>query len=95
MVRALWAGAPFVWQIYPQDDDAHHEKLNAFLDWLQAPPALRDFHQLWSGMKDGELPPLDPATLAAWASATRAARARLLAQDDLLTRLRRFIAQKS
>jgi uncharacterized repeat protein (TIGR03837 family) len=95
LVRALWAGAPFVWQIYPQDDDAHHEKLNAFLDWLEAPPTLRGFHHLWSGLKDGDLPPLDPATLASWASATGAARARLLAQDDLLTRLRRFIAQKS
>ncbi len=31
LVRAIWAGAPFVWQIYPQDDDAHHIKLDAFL----------------------------------------------------------------
>ena len=31
-VRAQWAGKPFVWQIYPQDDDAHLIKLEAFLD---------------------------------------------------------------
>jgi hypothetical protein len=31
LVRAIWAGAPFVWQIYPQDDDAHRIKLDAFL----------------------------------------------------------------
>lgn len=31
-VRAQWAGRPFVWQIYPQDDDAHHSKLEAFMD---------------------------------------------------------------
>lgn len=31
-VRAQWAARPFVWQIYPQDDDAHHGKLEAFLD---------------------------------------------------------------
>lgn len=95
LVRALWAGAPFVWQIYPQDDDAHHSKLDAFLDWLEAPPSLRGFHHLWSGIGDGELPVLDRATLGAWASATLAARSRLLGQEDLLTRLRRFIAQKS
>ncbi len=41
LVRALWAGKPFVWQIYPQDDDAHHAKLGAFLDWLDAPSSLR------------------------------------------------------
>lgn len=31
-VRALWAGRPFVWQIYEQDADAHLVKLNAFLE---------------------------------------------------------------
>ncbi len=30
-VRAQWAGKPFVWDIYPQEDDAHHIKLDAFL----------------------------------------------------------------
>ncbi len=30
-VRAQWAGKPFVWQIYPQADDAHWVKLDAFL----------------------------------------------------------------
>ncbi len=95
LVRALWAGAPFVWQIYPQDDDAHHPKLDAFLDWMEAPRSLRNFHHAWNGIGNGELSLADPATLAAWACATVAARTRLLAQDDLPTRLRRFIAQKS
>jgi uncharacterized repeat protein (TIGR03837 family) len=31
-VRAQWAGRPFVWQIYPQDDAAHLIKLEAFMD---------------------------------------------------------------
>jgi uncharacterized repeat protein (TIGR03837 family) len=95
LVRALWAGSPFVWQIYAQDDDAHHSKLGAFLDWLEAPPSLRHFHRLWNGMAEGELAVLDDATLASWGAACQAARARLLAQDDLLTRLLRFVAQKS
>lgn len=31
-VRAQWAAKPFVWHIYPQDDDAHLIKLEAFLE---------------------------------------------------------------
>ena len=30
-VRAIWAGRPFVWQIYPQHDAVHLKKLQAFL----------------------------------------------------------------
>ncbi|WP_193495069.1 elongation factor P maturation arginine rhamnosyltransferase EarP [Nitrincola alkalisediminis] len=31
-VRAQWAARPFIWHIYPQEDDVHLEKLDAFLD---------------------------------------------------------------
>jgi uncharacterized repeat protein (TIGR03837 family) len=31
IVRAQWAGKPFVWHIYPQDENLHHKKLRAFL----------------------------------------------------------------
>lgn len=95
LVRALWAGAPLVWQIYPQDDDAHHEKLDAFLDVLEAPASLRRLHHLWNGMAEGVLPDLDATTLGSWRAAGGAARTRLQAQDALLARLRRFIGQKS
>ena len=87
LVRALWAGQPFVWNIYPQHDDAHHAKLDAFLNWLQAPASLRRFHHVWNGMATGPLPTLDAATLAQWTSCAQAARQRLLSQTDLLTRL--------
>jgi uncharacterized repeat protein (TIGR03837 family) len=30
-VRAQWAGKPFLWHIYPQDENLHHKKLRAFL----------------------------------------------------------------
>ena len=95
LVRAIWAGAAFVWQIYPQDDDAHHSKLDAFLEWLEAPPALCRLHHLWNGMAEGELPALHPAAVAEWQEAAAAARDRLLAQDGLVSRLRQFVAQKS
>ena len=54
LVRAIWAGKPFVWHIYPQDDDAHRIKLDAFLDrycaGLPAPAsdALRGFWHAWN-----------------------------------------------
>lgn len=31
LVRAIWAGKPFIWHIYPQDGNAHLAKLDAFL----------------------------------------------------------------
>ena len=68
LVRALWAGQPFIWHIYPQHDDAHHAKLEAFLDWLQAPNTLRQFHAVWNGLSDGPLPVLSSATLQEWAA---------------------------
>jgi uncharacterized repeat protein (TIGR03837 family) len=87
LVRALWAGRAFVWHIYPQDDQAHHAKLEAFLDWLQAPGSLRDFHRVWNGLEPAPLPSLDTDTLADWTRCAHAARARLLSQPDLLNHL--------
>ncbi len=91
LVRALWAGVPFVWQIYPQDDGAHAAKLDAFLDWLQAPPGLRHFHHVWNGLAPGPLPIWD---LPAWGAVAMAARTRLEAQADLTTQLLGFAAEK-
>ena len=95
LVRALWAGRPFVWHIYPQHDDAHHHKLNAFLDWLQAPASLRAFHRAWNGLAapDTAVWPGD-STLADWAACALAARARLLAQTDLTTQLIGYVTEK-
>ena len=92
LVRALWAGAPLVWHIYPQpEDDAHHAKLGAFLDWLQAPASLRRFHHVWNGIEAGPLPEIDPP---GWRACVQAARQRLLEQPDLGTQLIGFVAQK-
>jgi uncharacterized repeat protein (TIGR03837 family) len=96
LVRALWAGQPFVWHIYPQHDDAHHAKLDAFLDWLQPPAAVRRFFHVWNGMAPrAVLPALDDSTLTEWRACTLAGRTRLLAQQDLLTQLLGFAAEKS
>ena len=87
LVRALWAGEAFVWHIYPQDDEAHHAKLQAWLDWLQAPESLRHAHRVWNGMQDGPLPRLDARTLHSWRACAQAARQRLWAQADLCSQL--------
>ena len=87
LVRAIWANKPLVWQIYPQTDDAHHRKLDAFLDLLGAPPSLRAFHEVWNGLSRAALPALE---LAAWQQTVTAARERLLRQDELVTQIIRF-----
>ena len=91
LVRALWAGRPLVWQPYPQHDNAHHAKLAAYLDWLQAPATLRSFHMGWSGLEPVR-PGFDPA---GWADCIAGARARLLEQDDLTTQLMRFVGRRT
>jgi uncharacterized repeat protein (TIGR03837 family) len=94
LVRALWAGRSLVWQIYPQHDNAHHDKLHAFLDWLQAPESLRRFHATWNGLDNAPLALPDATQLAQWAACVQAARARLLAQDDLATQILGFVREK-
>ncbi len=87
LVRAIWAGKPFVWQIYPQDDAAHHAKLVAFLDRTQAPASVRQFHRVWNGLHTSALPDL---ALPEWGPSAEALRTRLVQQPDLATQLLQF-----
>lgn len=55
IVRAQWAGRPFIWHIYPQDEDLHHKKLRAFLGRYSAGiDGLDDFSLRWNGEGLGE-----------------------------------------
>lgn len=96
-VRAQWAGKPFVWHIYPQDDGAHAAKLAAFLDLClaDAEPALassvRGIHSWWNGLAH-ELPPPPPPE--AWNAHARAWRDTLLTRQDLISSLLGFISRK-
>lgn len=94
LVRALWAGKPFVWHIYPQHDQAHHAKLEAFLDWLDAPTSLKTMHRDWNGITRG--PRVWPGwnVVRSWQECVLAARARLCARDDLCHQLLGFVLEK-
>lgn len=57
-VRAQWAAKPFLWHIYPQQDDAHLAKLEAFLTLYRhlldddAQNALNGFWHAWNQAQD-------------------------------------------
>ncbi len=62
-IRAQWAGRPLVWHIYPQQENAHWHKLNAFLDlYLRdlAPGPAAALRGFWRAWNDGQ------ASGAAW-----------------------------
>ena len=95
LVRALWAGKPLVWQIYPQDDAAHVVKLDAFLDWLGADATLRAFHHAWNQTQgDHSNPPLPLTNLKLWSETVLLARQRLLQMNDLSAQLTQFVRKK-
>ena len=94
VIRALWAGKPFVWQIYPQDDEAHHIKLHAFCETLQMPQDLAVMHAVWNGMSGTPSPQIDQKHLQNWTTWARHNTSQLVRQEDLVTQLERFVSQK-
>ena len=65
-VRAQWAAQPFVWHIYPQNDDAHRVKLDAFLRRYEVgldSDSVQAVNRFWTAFNDERA---DPA--AAWPS---------------------------
>ncbi|MBP9660791.1 MAG: elongation factor P maturation arginine rhamnosyltransferase EarP, partial [Aeromonas sp.] len=100
-VRAQWAGRPFLWHIYQQEEDAHMVKLDGFLDHYLSPlpaPAgqwLRRFnHALNRGEYTGELWAQWPQYAAIWQQHGRTWPQRLLADGDLVTRLVKFLESR-
>jgi len=96
-VRAQWAARPLVWNVYPQAEDAHRLKLDAFLERYDSTLQARDTSSLaslaraWNGAGDvgsawaavkGEFTSVS-AHAQAWASA-------LWVTPDLGTSLARF-----
>jgi len=90
LVRALWAGQPFIWQIYPQDDNAHHAKLEAFLDWMHAPESLRNAHRAWNSTQGPAQVDIGAVSGPQWADCCRFAKNSLQAQKDLCLQIVNF-----
>jgi uncharacterized repeat protein (TIGR03837 family) len=91
IVRAMWAGAPFVWHIYHQHDGAHARKLDAMLDRMDAGPQVRALWQAWNVLAEWPATLPDPGP---WRADSLAWRERLLEQSDLTTRLLHFVASR-
>lgn len=92
-VRAQWAERPFVWQAYPQAENAHRAKLDAFLQLYTEDGVARAFFRAWNG--DGALDwPAFAARLPALAGAAPAWALRIAAHGDLATNLVRFCADR-
>lgn len=94
LVRAQWAGKPFVWQVYRQDEDAHLVKLAAFLDrCCPEGGAWRRINEAWNtgdGVAEAWTDFLAQRTEIAGRS--RAWRERLARHPDLATALANFCA---
>ncbi len=106
LVRAIWAGRPFLWQIYPQHDGAHPAKLAALLTQASQtadPPlaeALRRATWRWNNLsatEDDDAWALltSPSSMLAWGKRCAAWRTELQTQPDLVTQLMVFADAKN
>lgn len=74
-VRAQWAGRPLIWHIYPQDQAAHLDKLDAWLGRYPAVPGIVELNHAWNGASGPEAfaaalrRALEPEAYAAWRDA--------------------------
>lgn len=103
LVRAIWAGAPFLWQLYPQEAEVRELKLAAWLQTLCADEptgelenTLARAHRRYNGL-DG-LSPRSPLRLPAiepWQAQMQRLQRRLVAQDDLVSQLIGFVNGRS
>jgi uncharacterized repeat protein (TIGR03837 family) len=104
LVRAVWAARPFVWQPYPQPDNAQRAKLDAFLArYVHAMPqasaaALKAWHRAWNdpaGPDDAAARIWDAlaAALPALRDHARAWTADLAVQRDLAANLVKMVME--
>jgi len=92
-VRAQWAAKPFIWHIYPQTDDAHQSKLDAFLAIHPAGAALRAFWLAWNGKGTLDWPEF-AATLPGLKAPMQQWAKTLAAHPDLASKLVQFCLER-
>ncbi len=95
-VRAQFAGKPFIWDIYPQDVDAHLKKLDAFLEIYLKDASLNAKKAFLGAMHWQEFshwwPALHPMSQHAIIWRQELAKSQI--HGDLAIRLRNFIQEK-
>lgn len=101
-VRAQWAAKPMVWHIYPQDEDYHMVKLNAFLSQyiaLAQPVLQRALSGLWQTWNQGgDMRPHWQNCLNSWPEWQRHSQQwceQLLLQSDLSRQLFDFCQKRA
>ncbi|ANN78835.1 elongation factor P maturation arginine rhamnosyltransferase EarP [Bordetella flabilis] len=99
LVRGSWAARPLVWQIYPQADGVHLDKLDAWLRCYGAPPPAQALIRAWNtGAATEELSAAwdaatAPAAWQAWREGARAWEAEYRGRPDLASNLVSFCAE--
>lgn len=106
LVRAHWAAKPLLWHIYPQAEDAHLIKLDAYIELAQhgqtAQSTWQTAMRLWNTVQENlpERGLTDSwsrllSDLPQWTRDTAIWQDQLARQTDLAQRLMAFIAQKT
>lgn len=98
LVRALWAGRPLIWQPYLQADDAHLEKLEAWLEVSPFSPDVQEAMRAWNRGNAADAtaalgPLLQRDRLVDWERQVREWCTRLTAQNELGEALVEFCAK--
>lgn len=101
-VRAQWAGQPFCWHIYPQKEQIHQQKLDAFLNLMlkNCDPSLitsiRAFWYIWNFSSTIDIKSFSTSWLYLMDhlqildAHTKSWRGTLINQPDLVTQLMEF-----
>ena len=100
VVRALWAGKPLVWHIYPQTEDTHLVKLQAWLSRVGLPRPAQDLIRAWNS-QDGTPAPgkslmqaLSTADMINWGQRAEQLCLEQASMPDLVMNLDQFCRSK-
>ena len=99
-VRGLWAAKPCIWHIYPQTEDTHLIKLDAWLARTSLADSVKSCIRNWNSEDTTKADPctwgtlLEPACLSTWAREARNIAADLAQNPDLAHSLDLFCRTK-
>ena len=100
IVRAVWAGKPLIWQIYPQTEGTHLIKLEAWLKMSSLPADIQDLMRKWNAdTVSADLPnrfaqAVNAEAYAQWSSYASALSHTLAQETDFAQALHDFCASK-